>query len=92
MKENKTVFQKLRGNEPIKSVSLFVQFVLLIAMIIVAVCTLFVYELNAVLQSLVVLLLLTMAYNDYKLLKRKGISILYVFAGIAFLFSMLVGK
>lgn len=92
MKENMTVFQKLIANEPIKSVSLFVQFVLLIAMIIVAVCTLFIYEFNFVLQSLVVLLLFTMAYNNYKIFKRKGFTILYVLAGIAFLLTLWMGK
>lgn len=90
MKENKTVFQKLKVNDSIRSISLFVQFVLLVAVIILSICTLFVCELNLVLQSLVALLLFTMAYNNCKVFKRKGVTILYVLAGATILLTLVV--
>ncbi len=83
MKEKKTVMQKLIGKERIDSVGLFIQFVLMIAIVILAICTLFVYELNYSLQGLVVLLLFVMGYNNHTVFHRKGFTPLYIVVGIA---------
>lgn len=91
MKENKTVFEKLKGKESIDSLGLFIQFVLLIVLIILAVCTLFVSEFRVSLQVLVVLLLFTMGYNNHTIFKRKGFTLLYIAAGFAFLFTIIMG-
>lgn len=91
MKKNKTVFEKLKGKEPIYSLGLFVQFILLIVFIILAICALFVYEFQLVLQIIVVLLLFTMGYNNHTIFKRKGFTLLYIAAGFAFLFTIIMG-
>ncbi len=91
MKQNKTVFERLKGKEAIYSLGLFIQFVLLIAMIILAICTLFVPEFKVALQVLVVLLLFTMGYNNHTVFKRKGFTLLYIIAGFAFLFTIIMG-
>lgn len=91
MKENKTVFERLKGKESIYSLGLFIQFLLLIALIILAVCTLFVSEFKIALQVLVVLLLFTMGYNNHTIFKRKGFTLLYIIAGFAFLFTTIMG-
>ncbi len=91
MKENRTVFEKLKGKESIYSLGLFIQFVLLIALIILVVCTLFVPEFKMALQVLVVLLLFTMGYNNHTIFKRKGFTLLYIIAGFAFLFTTIMG-
>ncbi len=91
MKEKQTVFEKLKRRESIHSLGLFIQFVLLIAMMILAICTLFVYEFKMTLQILIVLLLLTMGYNNHTIFKRKGFTLLYIGAGIAYLFTILFG-
>ncbi len=91
MKENSTVFERLKGREAIYSSGLFFQFVLLIALIILAVCTLFVSEFKVALQVLVVLLLLTMGFNNHTIFKRKGFTLLYIIAGFAFLFTTITG-
>lgn len=91
MKENKTVFEKLKGKESIYSLGLFIQFVLLIALIILAVCTLFVSEFRVSLQVLVVLLLFTIGYNNHTIFQRKGFTLLYMIAGFAFLFTIIMG-
>lgn len=77
--------QKLVGGESIDSLGLFVQFVLMIAIVILAICTLFVYELNYALQGMVVLLLFTMAYNNYQTFHRRRFTILYFATGLALL-------
>ncbi len=91
MKEKQTVFEKLRRKERVYSLGLFIQFVLLIAMMILAICTLFVYEFKMTLQILIVLLLLTMGYNNHTIFKRKGFTLLYIGAGIAYLSTILFG-
>ncbi len=91
MKENKTVFEKLKGKEAIYSLGLFVQFVLLIALIILAICSLFVTAFKFVLQVFIVLLLFTMGYNNHTIFRRKGFTALYLVAGIAFLLTIIMG-
>lgn len=91
MKENKTVFEQLRGKKGINSLGLFIQFVLLITITILAICTMFIYELSFVVQALVVLLLFVMSFNNYKVFKRKGFTVLYSLTGLALLVSMLFG-
>lgn len=86
-----TVFRKLKGRQSIDSLGLFIQFVLLIAMIVLAICTLFVYELKMTLQVIIVLLLFTMGYNNHFIFKRKGFTLLYILAGFAFLFTIIMG-
>ena len=83
MKERRTIMQKLVGGERVDSPGLFVQFVLMIAIVILAICTLFVYELNYVLQGMVVLLLFTMAYNNHQTFHRRRFTVLYIATGIA---------
>ena len=83
MKERRTIIQKLVGGERIDSTGLFVQFVLMIAIIVLAICTIFIYELNYALQGLVVLLLFTMAYNNHQTFHRRKFTVLYIAVGIA---------
>lgn len=82
-KENETVLQRLVENKPIDSIGLFMQFLLLIAIIVVSIISVFIIEFKLVLETLVVLLLFTMSYNNHTLFKRKGFTILYLIAGLA---------
>lgn len=89
--KDQTVMIKLKNKEKIESIGLFVQFVLLIAIIILAICCLFIPVLNVALQALMVCLLLTMSYNNYSIFRRKGFTVLYALAGVAILVVSLVG-
>lgn len=91
MKENKTVLEQLKNKKKIHSLGLFVQFILLIAIIVLAVCSMFIKELNVAMQVLVVLLLFTMSYNNHTLFKRKGFTVLYAVAAFALFVSIVSG-
>ena len=89
MKE-KLNFQNLK-NKRIDSVSLFVQIILLAEIIILLFASIMVPFLLIPLQFLIVLLLFAMGYNNYKIFKRKGFTIVYFGFGIAYLIALLLG-
>ncbi len=91
MKEKQTVFERLVRKKSINSLGIFVQFVLLVALSIIMVSTLFVSEFQIIAKILLVLLLFTMGYNNHKTFKRKGFTVFYVATGFAFLFTIVFG-
>lgn len=84
-KKEKTVAQKLLNNEPVNQLNLFIQFIILIALIFATVSSIFVKEFSVVVMALISFMLILLGYNNYVIFKRKYFTVLYVLAGFAFL-------
>lgn len=87
MKEN----MQIRKEKRINSVLLWIQTLLFVGIIILLASSLFLPLLLFPLQVLIVLLLFTMGYNNYKLYKRKCFTPVYVGIGILYLITLLFG-
>lgn len=83
--KEKTVAEKLRNNEPVNQLNIFIQFVILIALIFASISSLFVKEFGIVVKALVAFMLIALGYNNYIIFKRKGFTLLYLVAGFSFL-------
>ena len=68
-------------------ISITLQIVFVIGVLVVGVVTLFVKELMTLLYAMLSLTLFTMAWNHYKITRKKKLAILYVVFGIITLVS-----
>ncbi len=68
-------------------ISITLQIVFVIGVLVVGVVTLFVKELMPLLYAMLSLTLFTMAWNHYKITRKKKLAILYVVFGIITLVS-----
>lgn len=84
-KKEKTVAEKLRNNEPVNQLNLFIQFVILVTLLFTSISSIFVKEFNVVVRVLVSFMLILLGYNNYTIFKRKGFTLLYLLAGFIFL-------
>lgn len=68
-------------------ISIVLQIVFVIGVLVSGIVTLFVKELMPLLYAMLSLTLFTMAWNHYKITKKKKLAILYVVFGIVTLVS-----
>lgn len=78
-------------NKRIDNLGLFLQIILLVAVIISMITSFFIGPLTIVTDSLITLLLLVLCYNNYTLYKRKYLTAIYFIVGIIWLVLTLVG-
>lgn len=78
-------------NKKIDNLGIFLQIILLVAVIISMITSLFIGPLMVVTDSLITLLLLVLCYNNYTLYKRKYLTVIYFIVGIIWLVLTLVG-
>ena len=85
-KERKrTIMQQLLEKESVNNTSLFVQVIVLVLLVIISISSLFVKEFAVSVKALLAMLLLTMAYNNYFIFRRKGFTIIYSLVGVFFM-------
>lgn len=82
---DKSIMEKLLNKEAIHSTSIFVQFIILFVLLVIAICSIFVTEFSASVKAMLGLTFFSMAYNNYKIFKRKGFTLLYCISGLFFL-------
>ena len=80
--KNKTLKESLIKNEKIYEMGIFLQYVLLGALIILSICTIFINELLLLARIVLGLLLFVMGYNNYKFFNKTGLMLVYFIAGI----------
>lgn len=73
-----------------KNIGVWIQAILTALIVIFLIINFFVPVL-LILEILFILTLLVMSYNNYKIYKRKGFTILYIIAAILVLLGMLYG-
>lgn len=73
-----------------KNIGVWIQAILTALIVIFLIINFFVPVL-LILEILFILTLLVMSYNNYKIYKRKGFTILYIVAAILVLLGMLYG-
>ena len=88
--KNKSILEKLLNKEAIYNMGIFLQFVTLFLLIIFVISSLFIKEFTPIVEFLVGVTLLFMAYNNYNLTKRKGFTILYSLTGIVFVVTSIL--
>jgi len=87
MKNVEVVELKLHNN---KSVSLLIQFVLIILIAIFCVISFFIKELITVLYALLALTMFVMAYNNVKFFHKKYLTPVYIIVGIFVIISTIL--
>jgi len=80
--KNKTLKESLIKNEKIYEMGIFLQYVLLGALIISSICTIFINELLLLARIVLGLLLFVMGYNNYKFFNKTGLMLVYFIAGV----------
>lgn len=88
--KNKSLIAKLLNKEAIYNMGVFLQFIILFMLIIFVISSLFISELTCVVEFLVGITLICMAYNNYNLTKRKGFTILYSLTGVTFVVTSIL--
>lgn len=83
--KKRTVMQKLLDKGAVNNTSVFVQAIVLVLLVIVSISSIFVKEFAVSVKALLAMLLLTMAYNNYFIFKRKGFTVIYSLVGIFFM-------
>lgn len=83
--KKRTVMQKLLEKEAVNNTSLFVQVIVLVLLVILSISSIFVKEFAVSVKALLAILLLTMAYNNYFIFKRKGFTLIYSLVGLFFM-------
>jgi len=78
-------------NELLKKITVFMQAVLAIILLIVAIMYIFIPEFLIVLQGIIVVFLVVGAYNSYKFYEKKMMSYLYILASIMVFSSLILG-
>ncbi len=74
-------------NKNIKNISLFLQVVLVMFVGITAIMSIFINEFLTVVEILLSVTLLIMAYNNYKIYRQKGLTCLYAIIGTVLLIT-----
>lgn len=93
--KNKSIYEVLISKERVDNIGIFLQCLLLFALLIIAVCSLFTPEFKAPMYMLLGCTFIVMAYNNHRVFKRKGGTILYTLMGVLFVYQtimMLYGK
>ena len=88
--KKRTVMQKLLEKEAVNNTSLFVQAIVLVLLVIVSISSLFVQEFAVSVKALLAILLLTMAYNNYFIFRRKGFTLIYSLVGLFFMVTAIL--
>lgn len=83
--KEKTVAEKLLNNESVNQLNFFIQFVILVALLVMSISSIFVKEFGVVVKALVSFMLILLGYNNYVIFKRKGFTLLYLLVGLSFL-------
>lgn len=82
-KSTKKQHKKIIEKGQISHLGLFVQVITIVILTYFAIVGLYVIELNLVTQILLSFVLLVMAYNNYDIFKRKGMTPTYLISGVA---------
>lgn len=95
MKEKNIKTMKKNEKKEVKSsymmrFPIFIQFVLAILLVIIAIMSLFVQELFVVVELLMITFLWVAAYNNYKINKKMGFVILYIIGGFLVLYNIIM--
>lgn len=88
--KNKSVYEKLIAKEAVDNIGIFMQCLLLLALVIVAICSMFIPEFKAPMYMLLGGTFLVMAYNNYRIFKRKGITLIYTLMGVLFVYQTMM--
>lgn len=76
----------------INQISLFIQIILLVILVYFLTLLIFIPQFQNVVDYILSFLLITMAYNNYKIYKRKNLTFVYGIVGILLLIAAIVGS
>ena len=79
---NVSVYEMVQLNKQINDTALFVQAILVSALVILGICTIFLPVMSFVTEVMLALALFVMGYNNYMTFKRKGFTIAYFIVGL----------
>lgn len=76
----------------INQISLFIQIILLVILVYFLTLLIFIPQFQNVVDYILSFLLIIMAYNNYKIYKRKNLTFIYGIVGILLLIAAIVGS
>ena len=76
----------------INQISLFIQIILLVILVYFLTLLIFIPQFQNVVDYILSFLLITMAYNNYKIYKRKKMTFIYGIVGLLLLIVAIVGS
>lgn len=76
----------------INQISLFIQIILLVILVYFLTLLIFIPQFQNVVDYILSFLLITMAYNNYKIYKRKNLTFVYGIVGLLLLIAAIVGS
>lgn len=93
--KNKSVYEVLISKGRVDDLGIFLQCLILVCLCIVAIASLFLPELKVAMHMLLGCTFFVMAYNNYRVFRRKGATFLYAGMGALFIYltgMMILGK
>lgn len=76
----------------INQIGLFIQIILLVILVYFLTLLIFIPQFQNVVDYILSFLLITMAYNNYKIYKRKNLTFIYGIVGLLLLIVAIVGS
>lgn len=76
----------------INQIGLFIQIILLVILVYFLTLLIFIPQFQNVVDYILSFLLITMAYNNYKVYKRKNLTFIYGIVGLLLLIVSIVGS
>ena len=90
VKESTEKIVKVDKQGRIYNIGVFIQIVLLIVFVDLLIMSIFLPKIYVVSQFVLSFLLFVMAYNNYNIYKRKGMTIIYIIIGLLLLVTQII--